>query len=90
MIRLIAKNIAHRPVRNGAILVCFAFIAASLFLGHVLMAGATGSVQQELSRLGADIVVVPAQYSSESEAVLLRGNRPPSLLTGRSFTRSKT
>jgi len=73
MIRLIAKNIAHRPVRNGAIFVCFAFIAASLFLGHVLMAGATGSVQQELSRLGADIVVVPAQYSSEGEAVLLRG-----------------
>ncbi|MFA5236720.1 MAG: FtsX-like permease family protein [Methanoregula sp.] len=73
MIRLIAKNIASRPVRNGALFICFAFIAASLFVGHVLMAGATASVQQELSRLGADIVVVPAQYTSESEAVLLRG-----------------
>jgi putative ABC transport system permease protein len=73
MIRLIAKNIASRPVRNGALFICFAFIAASLFMGHVLMAGATGSIQQELSRLGADIVVVPAQYTSESEAVLLRG-----------------
>ncbi|ABS54689.1 protein of unknown function DUF214 [Methanoregula boonei 6A8] len=73
MIRLIGKNIAYRPVRNGALFVCFAFIAASIFLGHVLMAGATGSIHQELSRLGADLVVVPAQYTSESEDVLLRG-----------------
>jgi putative ABC transport system permease protein len=37
------------------------------------MAGATDSIHQELSRLGADLVVVPEQYTSESEDVLLRG-----------------
>lgn len=73
MIRLITKSIVHRPVRNGALIISFAFIAASLFSGHFLVAGATDSVRQELSRLGADIIVVPAQYHAEGEAVLLRG-----------------
>ena len=73
MLRLIAKNIIHRPVRNGALILAFAFIAASLFSGHYLLQGATDSVQSGISRLGADIVVVPQEYSAEGEAVLLRG-----------------
>jgi len=73
MIPLIVKSILHRPVRNGALLISFAFISASLFSGHFLMEGATDSVRQELSRLGADIIVVPEQYHAEGEGVLLRG-----------------
>ncbi len=73
MIRLITKSIVHRPVRNGALIISFAFIAASIFSGHFLMAGATDSVRQEMSRLGADVIVVPEQYKAEGEGVLLRG-----------------
>jgi putative ABC transport system permease protein len=73
LIQLIVKNILHRPVRNGALIVSFAFIAASLFSGYFLTAGATESIQQEIARLGADIIVVPEQNYAEGEAVLLRG-----------------
>ena len=73
MLGLIVKNIIHRPVRNGALILAFAFIAASLFSGSYLLAGASDSVKSEISRLGADIIVVPQNYTAESENVLLRG-----------------
>jgi putative ABC transport system permease protein len=73
MFHLIRKNIAYRPVRNGALIFCFAIIASSLFAGNYILAGATDSVESGISRLGADIIVVPAEYEGKSEAVLLRG-----------------
>lgn len=73
MIRLILKNILYRPVRNGALILSFAFIAASLFSGNYLTTGAASSISEEISQLGADLIVVPEQYSAEGEAVLLRG-----------------
>jgi putative ABC transport system permease protein len=73
MLGLIARSIIHRPVRNGALILAFAFIAASLFSGHYLLAGASDSVKSEIARLGADLIVVPANYTADSEAVLLRG-----------------
>lgn len=73
MFQLIQKNIAYRPIRNGALIFCFAIIASSLFTGNYILAGATDSVESGIARLGADIVVVPAQYEGKSEAVLLRG-----------------
>ncbi|MGA2918800.1 ABC transporter permease [Methanoregula sp.] len=73
MLGLIARSIIHRPVRNGALVLAFAFIAASLFSGHYLLAGASDSVKSEIAKLGADLIVVPANYTADSEAVLLRG-----------------
>jgi putative ABC transport system permease protein len=73
MLGLIARSIIHRPVRNGALILAFAFIAASLFSGHYLLAGASDSVKSEIAKLGADLIVVPANYTADSEAVLLRG-----------------
>jgi putative ABC transport system permease protein len=73
MLGLIARSIIHRPVRNGALILAFAFIAASLFSGHYLLAGASDSVKSEITKLGADLIVVPANYTADSEAVLLRG-----------------
>ena len=73
MLGLIARSIIHRPVRNGALFLAFAFIAASLFSGHYLLAGASDSVKSEIAKLGADLIVVPANYTADSEAVLLRG-----------------
>ena len=73
MLGLIARSIIHRPVRNGALILAFAFIAASVFSGHSLLAGASDSVKSEIAKLGADLIVVPANYTADSEAVLLRG-----------------
>ncbi|MDD1702292.1 MAG: FtsX-like permease family protein [Methanoregula sp.] len=74
MIRIIAKNIIRRPFRNGALIISFAFIAASLFAGHYLIDGATDNVKSAISRLGADIIVVPGQDFTQSTDVILRGD----------------
>lgn len=73
MIRLIVKNIRSRPVRNGALIISYALIAASLFSGQYLMAGARDSINQEISRFGADMIVVPEEYIAQGEGMLLRG-----------------
>lgn len=73
MFDFVIKNILNRPFRNGALILSFAFIAASLFTGHYLISGATDSVKLGISRLGADLIVVPINYSVQSEAVILRG-----------------
>lgn len=70
---LIKKNIMYHPVRNGTLIFCYAIIAASLFSGNYIMNGALESVQAGISRLGADLVVIPSDYADQGEAVLLRG-----------------
>ncbi|MDD1724746.1 MAG: multidrug ABC transporter substrate-binding protein, partial [Methanospirillum sp.] len=63
---------------------CYAIIAASLFSGNYLLLGAADSVQNGISRLGADLVVVPADYAEKGEAVLLRGE-PTTFFFGRNI-----
>ncbi len=67
----IIAGIRNRPGRNVATVFCFAFIAANIFSAQYIIAGAVGSVDQGISRAGADLVVVPQQYS-----VLYRGADP--------------
>jgi putative ABC transport system permease protein len=68
---LIVAGIRNKPGRNLATLFCFAFIAANIFSGQFLIAGASGGLNRSVSRMGADHVVVPAQYM-----VFLRGAGP--------------
>jgi len=58
----ILANIRNKPGRNLATVFCFAFIAANIFSGQFLMAGAAGGVDRGISRMGADHIVVPVQY----------------------------
>jgi putative ABC transport system permease protein len=58
----IVAGIRNKPGRNLATVFCFAFIAANIFSGQFLMAGAAGGVDRGISRMGADHVVVPVQY----------------------------
>jgi len=58
----ILAGIRNKPGRNLATVFCFAFIAANIFSGQFLMAGAAGGVDRGISRMGADHVVVPVQY----------------------------
>jgi putative ABC transport system permease protein len=71
----IMAGIRNKPGRNAATAFCFAFIAASIFSGQYLNAGASGSVGQGVSRMGADLAVVPAVY-----AVLLGSRGPDSTM----------
>ena len=72
LLNLIKRNILYRPVRNGALIFCFALISASLFSGNYILASASDSVQIGISRLGADIIVISQDYNPKSEPVILR------------------
>jgi putative ABC transport system permease protein len=65
----IVAGIRNKPGRNIATVFCFAFIAANIFSGQFLIAGAEGGVDRGISRMGADQIVVPSQYT-----VFLRGS----------------
>jgi len=64
----IMAGIRNKPGRNLATVFCFAFIAVNIFTGQYLIAGAAGSAGRSVSRMGADFIVAPLQYS-----VFLRG-----------------
>ncbi|MDD1718951.1 MAG: ABC transporter permease [Methanoregulaceae archaeon] len=67
----ILAGLRNKPGRNIATAFCFAFIAASIFSGQYLLAGAAGGIGQGISRMGADHLVVPVDYMA------LMGGRGP-------------
>jgi putative ABC transport system permease protein len=67
----ILAGLWNKPGRNLATVFCFAFIAANIFSGQFLIAGAGSSIDRGISRMGADQLVVPAQYM-----VFLQGAGP--------------
>jgi putative ABC transport system permease protein len=71
--RLLGQNIAHHPYRNIATIFAFAFIAATLFSSQYLMNGAEQSLDTGMSRMGADILVVPEDYAATGQTVILTG-----------------
>lgn len=73
MLGIIGKNIRHRPLRNGILILAFAFIAASIFSGQYLLHGASESIEIGVSRMGADLIVVPERYRMEAMNIILRG-----------------
>jgi putative ABC transport system permease protein len=70
-VTFIVAGIRNKPGRNLATLFCFAFIAANIFSGQFLIAGAAGGIDRGVTRMGADHLVVPSQYT-----VFLRGAGP--------------
>jgi putative ABC transport system permease protein len=71
--RLLVRNLANRPYRNIATMFAFAFIAATLFSSQYLMNGAEASLDTGMSRMGADILVVPEEYGAAGQTVILSG-----------------
>jgi len=71
--RLVTQNLANRPWRNLAAIAAFAIIAGTFFSAQYLMNGARQSLDTGIDRMGADIMVVPKEYSSAGETVLLTG-----------------
>jgi hypothetical protein len=56
---LVASNITNRPQHNSSTIVSFAIIAAMLSSAQYLISGALLSRDAEMTRMGADILVVP-------------------------------
>jgi putative ABC transport system permease protein len=71
--RLVARNVRNRPWRNLAAVLAFAIIAGTLFSAQYLMGGAQQSLNNGIDRMGADIMVVPTEYSAAADSVLLTG-----------------
>jgi putative ABC transport system permease protein len=71
--RLVARNLAHRPYRNIATVFIIAIIAGTLFASQYLMSGAEQSLDAGISRMGADILVVPERYAAAGQSVILTG-----------------
>jgi putative ABC transport system permease protein len=71
--RLLVRNLVNRPYRNIATIFAFAFIAATLFSSQYLMNGAQASLDTGMSRMGADILVVPEEYAAAGQTVILTG-----------------
>ena len=70
---LIRRALANRPYRTIATVFAFAFIAATLFSSQYLMDGAQASLDTGMSRMGADILVVPEEYAAAGETIILNG-----------------
>jgi putative ABC transport system permease protein len=70
-VTFIVAGIRNKPGRNLATIFCFDFIAANIFSGQFLIAGAAGGIETGVTRMGADHLVVPSQYM-----VFLRGAGP--------------
>jgi putative ABC transport system permease protein len=71
--RLLVRNLTNHPYRNIATIFAFAFIAATLFSSQYLMNGAQASLDTGMSRMGADILVVPVEYAAAGQTVILSG-----------------
>ena len=70
---LVMKSIRRRWYRNLALVMCFAFVTASLLSANFLIDGAQNSVQSGMQRLGADLLVVPEGYQAQTEAIIFTG-----------------
>ncbi len=70
---LIWRNLSNRPYRNIATVFAFAIIAGTLFSSQYLVNGARESLDAGMSRMGADILVVPEEYAAASQSVILIG-----------------
>jgi putative ABC transport system permease protein len=77
--QLVLRNVRNRPYRSIATVLCFAFVASSVLSARYLSSGTTNSLHAGISRLGADLMVVPTGFSSEEEAIIL-GGQPSTFL----------
>jgi putative ABC transport system permease protein len=70
---LVLQNLKNRPYRNIATVFAFAVIAATIFSSQYLIHGAKQSLDSGMSRMGADILVVPEEYAGAGQTVILIG-----------------
>jgi putative ABC transport system permease protein len=72
--RLVTRNLKNHPHRNIAMIVTFAIIAATLFSAQYLISGAENGLDQGTAWIGADLIVVPEDYTAKGENSMLTGS----------------
>ncbi len=82
--RLVEQNLRNRPFRSLATIFAFAIIASTFFSSQYLMSGAQQSLDAGISRMGADILVVPTEYAHAGQTVILTGEPSTFFLDGSS------
>jgi putative ABC transport system permease protein len=73
LIRLAIQNIQGSGFRSFVIFLCVMSLSAFLFSTTLMINGAQNSLNVGISRLGADIIVVPSGAESKVESALLMG-----------------
>ncbi len=71
--QFIFKGVKRRTFRNVVTILTFAVVTGSLLSTYFLIGGAENSTQAGMSRLGADMLVVPGEYGADVDAILLSG-----------------
>lgn len=73
--QLAAKNIRRRPLRSITLILLASFLAFSLFAGSLVVLSLQNGLRSYEARLGADVVVVPAEAGLKGglESILLQG-----------------
>lgn len=69
------QNIRRRPVRSVTLMLLAAFLAFSVFAGSLIVMSLQNGLHSYEARLGADVVVVPAEAGLKGglESILLQG-----------------
>jgi putative ABC transport system permease protein len=68
------RSVWRRNFRNVSTILTFAVVTGSLLSAYFLVGGAENSAQAGMDRLGADMLVVPEQYQTVTDAVILTGH----------------
>ena len=73
--QLAAKNIRRKPFRSVTLILLAAFLAFSIFAGSLVVMSLQKGLKSYEARLGADVVVVPAEAGLKGglESILLQG-----------------
>ena len=72
--KLVGRNLRKRPYRNIGIIIAFAAIAATIFSAQYLVIGIQQSLEKGTRWIGADLMVVPEEYTTADENSLFTGN----------------
>lgn len=73
ILRLATQNLKRKKFRSIAIILAVLVVAATLFSITTIMASVEQSLERGTSRLGADIMVVPAKAAAQAKTALLAG-----------------
>ena len=73
--QLALKNIRRKPFRSVTLMLLAAFLAFSVFAGSLVVLSLQNGLKSYEARLGADVVVVPAEAGLKGglESILLQG-----------------
>lgn len=72
---LALQNIRRKPLRSVTLMLLAAFLAFSVFAGSLVVMSLRNGLKGYEARLGADVVVVPAEAGLKGglESILLQG-----------------